>query len=77
MTLAAAAVIELLTFHMVDGRVVQINPQQITQLIHSHVEGGNNVLVETVECVIRLTDGSFVSVAETCEEVQQAIEERK
>lgn len=68
------AALELITLHMVDGRVVQINPQQITQVIHMRKSGGNRALIDTVKCVVRLTDGSFVSVAETCEEVQRKAE---
>lgn len=75
MSLIVATGIELLTFHMVDGRVVQINPAQVTQIIHPSDD--HKVLVETVKCVIRLTDGSFVSVAETCDEVQKAMQEAK
>jgi ABC-type branched-subunit amino acid transport system ATPase component len=67
------AVVELITLHMVDGRIVQVNPAQITQVINPG-EHGNTTLIDTVKCVVRLTDGSFVSVAETCKEVQQAIE---
>jgi len=72
MILLAAALVELITVHMIDGRAVQINSQQITQLIHGS-EGPNKVLVKGVHCVIRLTDSSFVSVAETCAEVEAKI----
>ena len=69
------AAVELVVLHMVDGRIVQVNPAQITQLINAG-EHGNTTLVDTVKCVVRLTDGNFVSVAETCEQVQQAIEKK-
>lgn len=68
--------VELLILHMVDGRVVQINPAQVTQLIHPRV-GGNKQISEKVKCVIRLTDGSFASIAETCEAVQAMMEGKK
>ena len=68
--------VELLVLHMIDGRVIQVNPQQVTQLVHPH-EKGNKALVEGVKCVIRLTDGSFASVAETCDEVQKMMEGKK
>jgi len=67
-----AAAVELVTLHMVDGRVVQVNPAQITQLINPG-EHGNTALIETVNCVVRLTDGSFVSVAESCDDVHRAV----
>jgi len=77
MMLVVAAVVELLTFHMVDGRIILINPEQVTQLVHPTVDGDHAVLVDTVQCVIRLTDGTFVSVAETCDEVEHAMEALK
>ena len=67
-----AALVELITVHMVDGRVVEINPTQIVQLVHPN-EAGPKLLVDTVKCVVRLADGSYVAVAETCEEVQAKI----
>ena len=70
MILLAAATVALLTVHMIDGREIQINPRQVTQLVHPPKAGGNKGLTEGVNCVIRLTDGSFVSVAETCEQVR-------
>lgn len=66
------AAIALVTFHMVDGRVVQINPAAVQQLLHPH-GGRNKLFVPGVKCVIRLS-GGYVAVAETCEEVQQALE---
>jgi hypothetical protein len=67
-----ALAVELVTFHMVDGRVVQINPAQVTQLVHPK-EGGNKALIDKVKCVIVMTDGNFVSIAETCEEATEAL----
>ena len=72
MILLAAILVDLVTVTMVDGRVVQINSSQITQLVHPHATG-NKALVKGVNCVIRLTDGGYVSVAETCEEVEAKI----
>lgn len=74
--IAELIAIELVTLHMVDGRAVQVNPAQVTQLVHPHEEG-NKQIVDTVHCVVRLADGSFVSVAEHCEEVQRMLEEKR
>lgn len=68
-----AAAIELITLHMVDGRAVQINPREVTQLVHPRDEE-NRALIDSVNCVVRFTDGGFVSVAETCEEVEKLME---
>lgn len=70
--IAAFVAIELVTLHMVDGRTVQINPVAVQQLIHPH-EPTHRLMVPGVKCVIRLA-GGYVSVAETCEEVQQRLE---
>jgi len=64
------AAVELITLHMIDGRIVQINPKQVTQLISALPTTDNrNALPDAVQCLIRLTDGSFLSVAESCIEV--------
>ena len=36
---AILAAVELITLHMIDGRVVQINPQQVTQLVSGRPAG--------------------------------------
>jgi uncharacterized protein YlzI (FlbEa/FlbD family) len=68
-----AATIILITVHMIDGRVVQINPAEITSL--TWPKDKNSALVDGVHCVISLTDGKFLSVAETCDEVEKLIED--
>ena len=68
------ALVELITLHMIDGTVVQIDPKQVTQLLSDTPEGHNKVLPDAVNCVVRFTDGSFTSVAETCETVRKLME---
>ena len=73
---AAAAAMELITLHMLDGRVVQINPRHVTQLM-SPIEGApNKSLTEDVQCVVRLTDGTFISVVEDCDTVRELLEKK-
>jgi hypothetical protein len=69
----AAAIVELVTLHMIDGRVVQINPRQVTQLV-STAPDGNKSLPDAVNCVVRLADGSFTSVAEDCDAVRRLMQ---
>ncbi len=69
---ALVAAIQLVTFHTVDGREVQVNPMAVQQLVHPHVPR-HVMIVEGVNCLIMLA-GSFVSVTETCEEVQRALQ---
>ena len=73
-SIVLAAVVELITLHMIDGRAVLINPKQVTQLL-SRPEGTVNMMLhDGVNCVVRLTDGSYTSVAEPCEEVRKLME---
>lgn len=66
--------IQLVTVHTVDGRVVAINPAAVQQLVHPHDRAPNHrLLVPGVKCLIMLA-GSYVSVSETCEQVQQLLE---
>ena len=49
------AVVELITLHMIDGRVVQINPKQVTQLVSGRPAGGpNKMLPDEVHCVVEV-----------------------
>ena len=65
------AALELVTVHMIDGRVVQINPAEITSMVWPREASPNTVMTDGVNCVISFTDGKFLSVAETCSEVQE------
>lgn len=76
MILLLAAAVQLIVVHMVDGRSVEIAPAQITQMVHLR-EKGHRQVSDKVMCLIRFTGGDFLSVAETCEEVQRLIEGTK
>jgi hypothetical protein len=66
------AAVALVLLHMIDGRVVLINPKQVTQLLSTPPAGGaNKVLPDAVRCVIRLSDGSYLSVSEDCDTVRE------
>jgi uncharacterized protein YlzI (FlbEa/FlbD family) len=65
----------LILLHTVDGRETYVNPKQIAS-ISSAVEGEKNkLLIETVHCVIGLTNGKIISVRENCDEVVQKLEQ--
>jgi hypothetical protein len=69
------AAVALVLLHMIDGRVVLINPKQVTQLLSTPPAGGpNKVLPDAVQCVVRLSDGSYLSVAEDCDTVRRLME---
>jgi len=69
-----AAAVQLITLHMIDGRVVQVNPRQVVQLLSEAPEGANTTLPDAVQCVVRFSDGSFTSVAEDCDTVRRLME---
>ena len=74
MNLAVLAAVELIMLHMIDGREVQINPKQVTQLLSDLSDDGAKALPDAVKCVVRFTDGSYLSVAETCDEIRSLME---
>ena len=75
MMLIILAAVELITLHMIDGRVVQVNPKQVTQLLSEKpAGGGNKALPDAVHCVVKFSDGAFLSVAEDCNTVRELME---
>jgi uncharacterized protein YlzI (FlbEa/FlbD family) len=74
---ATAIVVHLVLLHTVDGRETFVNPEAVVS-ISSHKAGEENkVLVESVQCVLGLSNGKIVSVLEHCDEVVQKLEEVK
>ena len=72
---ATAIVVHLVLLHTVDGRETFVNPEQVVSLSSHKVGEQNKVLVESVECVLGLSNGKIVSVMEPCDEVIQKLEE--
>ena len=66
-------VIELITLHMIDGRVVQINPREVVQLL-TESPTRSDLLPDAVRCVVRFTDGTFTAVVEECAVVRKLME---
>jgi len=64
----------LLYLHGPDSRVVIVNPDQITSMYSK--KGPNKQITDKAECVINLTDGKFVAVTETCEEINKQLSRR-
>jgi hypothetical protein len=67
----------LIILHAVDGHEITINPEQITAMRPSNPTKPNEYLVDGVNCMINQTDGRYVSVAETCEQVRAIIEGKR
>ena len=65
----------LIALHTVDGRMVFVNPEQITQVREPLPEGNTGRQLTTgVQCVITLTDRSYAAVREDCVKVYRAAE---
>lgn len=67
--------LHLVLLTTVDGHEVAINPAQVTTMYAAKDDEANKLFVNSVRCVIGLTDGKFVTVAENCNTVKQLLEE--
>jgi len=69
-----AILFELVALHTVDGREIDINPAEITQLHESKIDDSpDRLMVKGVRCVVSTTDGKFISVTEDCSEIRTTI----
>ena len=69
------AALYLVVLHTIDGREVYINPQAVTNLQDARDDRDpTKHTAHGVECIISLSDGKFVSVAEFCETVREQLE---
>ena len=70
--------VQLVTLYGLDGRAIIINPAQVTQIREARDEGDTGkAFTDEVHCIIRLTDASYVTVAEACDRVRELIEGAK
>lgn len=70
-----AAMLHLVVLHTVDGREVYINPNAVTNVQEPRKHGDpTKQTTPGVECIISLSDGKFVTVAEFCETVREQLE---
>lgn len=65
---------QLIVLHTIDGREISINPAQVTSLHAAKPGEANKQLALGVRCLVNLTDGKFVSVAESCETVRRMLQ---
>lgn len=66
----------LILLHGPDGREIRINPQQVTSMRAASGDH-NELLTDSVRCMVSLADGKYVSVVEPCETVQKMLEETR
>jgi hypothetical protein len=64
----------LIFLHGPDGREIDVNPDKITSL--QARMGKNKNIHDSVECIVNLSDGKFVSVVETCETISRKLQEK-
>jgi uncharacterized protein YlzI (FlbEa/FlbD family) len=60
----------LIILHTLTGAEIAINPKLITSMRASIPDQANKVLAQGVNCLINMTDGKFVTVKESCNEVR-------
>jgi hypothetical protein len=75
MIVSVLVVLHLVVLHTVDGREVSINPSHVTSLQAGKEGTQNKLFTDDARCLIGLTDGKFVTVAEHCAVVRQLLEE--
>lgn len=69
---AAGEVRTFLQLHTVDGLNVDINTDNIVSLRDARPLDQRSVANE-INCIVSTTDGKFVSVANTCEEIEHML----
>lgn len=61
----------LVLLHAPNGHEILLNPEAVASM-HSAIEGKpNEMITDEVGCVINTWDGKFVSVVESCTQVQE------
>jgi len=69
------AMVVMVILHSSTGVEIDVNTELITNM--RSAEPGHKNLAAGVNCMINMSDGKFVSVKETCEEVRRVMEARK
>ncbi len=72
MTLLAAVTaigLQFVLLHGVEGRLIMINPTHVTTLVSAPPGAKNKLLVSGANCMLNMSDGKFITVAETCDQV--------
>jgi hypothetical protein len=72
MMLFAAAVI--ITLHSGTGVPIEINPHEITSMRNPEPTAPSPSFSKELHCMINMSDGKYVTVKETCDQVKKMIE---
>ncbi|MCA1452147.1 hypothetical protein I6F35_02820 [Bradyrhizobium sp. BRP22] len=71
----ALIVLRLVLLHGPDGHEIALNPEQITTMRAALPGSQNKHLTQDARCMISTSDGKFVSVVESCDQVRKLIED--
>jgi hypothetical protein len=65
----------MIILHSGTGTPIDLNTQTITNM--RNPEPHNRLFTGNVKCVVNMTDGKYVTVKETCEQVRKLMETTK
>ena len=68
-------VLVMIILHSGAGTPIDLNADSITNM--RNPEPGNRNFSDNVKCQINMTDGKFITVKETCEEVRRVMDAQK
>ena len=68
--------VEFVLFVALDGRQIEVNPKQVVTVSEARDDDGpaQKLVTGKVRCIITLTDGKVVSVAEECASAKTRLE---
>ena len=76
MTILAGSTV-IIVLHGLAGEEIDINAPSITSMRAAPSSKSNKHFTEGVRCMVSTSDGKYVTVTETCDEVRRAIEQTK
>lgn len=76
---ALLVALQFIVFQTIDGRDVHINPKHVVSVSETNEarDPRDRLLSDKVHCIINLTNGTHVSVADSCDVVRRRLEEGK
>ena len=61
--------LQFVLLHGLEGRFIMINPTHVTMLVSAPPGQRNKQFVSGVNCMLNMSDGKFVTVTESCDQV--------
>jgi hypothetical protein len=70
---------QFIVFQTIDGRDVHINPKHVVSVSETNEarDPSEKLLTDKVHCIINLSNGTHVSVADNCDVVRRRLEDAK